>query len=38
MLANFGKGLLVTRGAVDLRPGVTIILAALFTWLLDQKG
>ncbi len=38
MVVNFGGGLLLTRGAVDLRPDVTIIPAALFTWLLDQKG
>lgn len=37
MVANFGGGLLLTRGAIDLRPGVTIIPAALFSWLLDQR-
>jgi len=37
MVANFGAGLLLTRGAIDLRPGVTIIPAALFSWLLDQR-
>ena len=36
MVANFGGGLLLTRGAIDLSPGVTIIPAALFAWLLDQ--
>ncbi len=38
MAANFGGGLLVTRGAIDIQPGITILPAALFTWLLDQKG
>jgi predicted AAA+ superfamily ATPase len=40
MVANFGGGLLVTRGAIDLRqevPGVTVLPAAVFTWLLDQR-
>lgn len=37
MASNFGGGLLLTRGAVDLRPDVTLILAALFAWLLDQR-
>ena len=37
MVANFDGGLLLTRGAIDLRPGVTIIPAALFAWLLDQR-
>lgn len=38
MVASFGGGLLLTRTAIDLRPGVTIIPAALFAWLLDQCG
>ena len=38
LVANFGKGLLLTRGGVDLSPGVTFIPAALFAWLLDQAG
>ncbi|HYU18220.1 MAG TPA: hypothetical protein VEQ11_05945, partial [Chloroflexota bacterium] len=39
MLTKFGGGLLLTRGAVDFeRPDVTIMPAALFAWLLDQKG
>lgn len=37
MVANFGGGLLLTRGAIDLRPEVTIIPAAIFFWLLDQR-
>lgn len=36
MSTHFGGGLLLTRGAVDLQPGVTIIPAAIFAWLLDQ--
>ena len=38
---NFGGGLLLTRGAIDLQrqgPGITTLPAALFTWLLDQPG
>lgn len=35
MHARFGGGLLLTRGAIDLRPGLTTIPAAVFTWLLD---
>ncbi len=39
MATHFGGGLLLTRGAVDFeRPDVTIMPAALFAWLLDQKG
>jgi hypothetical protein len=41
MIANFGGGLLLTRGAIDLEqhvPRVTVIPAAVFTWLLDQHG
>jgi len=38
MVANFGGGLLLTCGALDLGPDVTIIPAAIFTWLLDQRG
>lgn len=38
MVANFGGGLLLTRGAIDLKPGVTVIPAALFCWLLAQQG
>ena len=40
MVANFGGGLLVTRGAIDLQQevtGVTVLPAAVFTWLLDQR-
>ena len=37
MVSNFGGGLLLTRSAIDLRPGVTIVPAALFAWLLDQR-
>jgi len=36
MTKEFGGGLLLTRSAVDLQPGVTILPAALFAWLLDQ--
>lgn len=39
MVASFGGGLLVTRGAVDLDQrvqGVTVIPAGIFAWLLDQ--
>lgn len=38
MVANFGGGLLLTRGAIDLQPDVTIVPAAVFAWLLDQSG
>ncbi len=38
MVTNFGGGLLLTRSALDLQAGVTIIPAAIFTWLLDQRG
>jgi len=41
MAANFGGGLVLTRGAIDLDqeiPGVTVLPAALFAWLLDQRG
>jgi predicted AAA+ superfamily ATPase len=38
LLTHFGGGLLLTRGAIDISPGVTILPAALFAWLLDQKG
>lgn len=38
MVANFGGGLLLTRGAIDLRAGVTILPAAVFAWLLDQPS
>jgi predicted AAA+ superfamily ATPase len=41
MLANFGGGLLLTRGAIDLEqhmPDVKVIPAALFAWLLDQHA
>ncbi len=37
MVANFGGGLLLTRGAIDLQPEVAIIPAAIFAWLLDQR-
>jgi len=38
MVANFGGGLLLTRSAIDLQPGVTIIPAAVFAWLLGQRA
>ncbi|MBI4321617.1 MAG: ATP-binding protein [Chloroflexi bacterium] len=38
IVSNFGGGLLLTRSAIDLRQGVTILPAALFAWLLDQRG
>lgn len=41
MAVNFGGGLVLTRGAIDLEqqvPGVTVMPAGLFTWLLDQHG
>lgn len=38
MMANFGGGLLLTRGAVDIRSSLTVLPTALFTWLLDQSG
>jgi predicted AAA+ superfamily ATPase len=38
MVASFDGGLLLTRGAIDIRPGVTVIPAGLFAWLLDQRG
>ncbi|MGI8554334.1 MAG: ATP-binding protein [Dehalococcoidia bacterium] len=38
MVTNFGGGLLLTRGAIDLQPSVTVLPAALFAWLLAQKG
>jgi len=38
MVVNFGGGLLLTRSAIDLQAGVTVIPAAIFTWLLDQRG
>lgn len=37
MVTHFGGGLLLTGGAVDLQPNVTIVPAALFAWLLDQS-
>ena len=37
MVARFGHGLLLTRGAIDLDPAVTVIPAALFCWLLEQE-
>lgn len=37
MLANFGKGLVLTRRAIDLKEGATFIPAAIFAWLLDQR-
>ena len=37
MVAHFGGGLLPTRAAIDLHLAVTIIPAALFAWLLDQR-
>jgi uncharacterized protein len=38
MVANFGGGLLLTRSAIDIQPGVTILPAAVFAWLLEQKA
>jgi len=38
MVANFSGGLLLTRSAIDLQADVTIIPAAIYTWLLDQQG
>jgi uncharacterized protein len=38
MVANFGGGLLLTRSAVDIVPAVTVLPAAIFTWLLEQTG
>ena len=38
MLAKFGGGLLLTRGAVDLQPDLTVLPAAVFAWLLQQRG
>lgn len=41
MAVNFGGGLLLTRGAIDLQqqvPGIATMPSALFTWLLDQPG
>lgn len=38
MVTSFGGGLLLTRGAVSLVPGVTAIPAALFSWLLHQPA
>jgi hypothetical protein len=37
-MANFGGGLLLTRGAIDIQPTGTVLPAALFLWLLEQKG
>jgi predicted AAA+ superfamily ATPase len=38
MVANFGGGLLLTRSAIDIQPGVTILPAAIFAWLLEQRA
>lgn len=38
MAANFGRGLLLTRGGIDLQPDITILPSAIFAWLLDQRG
>ena len=38
MVTNFGGGLLLTRGGIDIQPGVTILPAALFLWLLEQTS
>lgn len=38
MSAHFSGGLLLTRSGIDVGSGVTAIPAALFAWLLDQKG
>jgi predicted AAA+ superfamily ATPase len=34
----FGGGLLLTHGAIDLQPDITIVPAAVFAWLLEQPG
>ena len=36
MQDNFGDGLLLTRSAVDLQPGGSILPVSVFCWLLDQ--
>lgn len=38
MVANFGGGLLLTRSAIDIQPGVTILPAVIFAWLLEQRA
>lgn len=40
MVTTFGGGLLLTRGAIDLKQetsGVTVLPASIFAWLLDQS-
>jgi predicted AAA+ superfamily ATPase len=38
MVANFGGGLLLTRSAIDIQPGVTILPAAIFAWLIEERA
>lgn len=38
MLANFKRGLLLSRGHADVREPVPIIPSAIFAWLLAQQG
>jgi predicted AAA+ superfamily ATPase len=36
--SRYGGGLVLTRGALDLQPGTTVIPAGVFAWLLRQGG
>jgi hypothetical protein len=38
LLANFKGGLLLTRSAVELQAGFTVLPASVFAWLLDQQA
>ena len=38
LATTFGRGLLLTRSAIDLHAPIPALPAALFAWLLDQKG
>lgn len=38
MVANFGRGMLLTHTAVDLTTPVPAVPAAIFAWLLEQHG
>ena len=38
LLANFRGGLLLTRSAVELQAGFTVLPASVFAWLLDQPA
>ena len=38
IVQNYGGGLILTRGAVDLKEGVTVVPASIFAWLLHQEG